>query len=79
MITAEDSEERESACLVALCSCGDEPVSGFLLNSDPRLLQSGLSVPPGFDNGTRLFHSSASPPERSLIPETPPPEDFHLA
>lgn len=67
------AEERSPPEFRTACGCGHEPLSGFLLNADPRLLEQSCSVA----GGVLWGELGGTPPmasDRVGVLETPPPE-----
>ncbi len=67
------AEERSVPEFRTACGCGHEPISGFLLNADPRLLEQSCSVAGGVLWG-ELRETPPTGCDRVDVLETPPPE-----
>lgn len=60
--------------IIAYCGCGGPDETGLLINAEPRIL-APVALAPLNANGTRWFPPRTLPlPNRSILPETPPPE-----
>jgi len=55
------------------CACGDSPIHGFLISSQPKLQTASVEVPALVKSAFVLSPRTRAVPQNGLSPETPPP------
>lgn len=67
-------QKSESSRDLALkCACGDSPVPGFLVSSQPKLQTLALRMPELVQTAFVSSPTTRAVPQGSLSPDTPPP------
>jgi len=55
------------------CACGDSPIPGFLISSQPKLQSAPLTIPELVKTAYLSSPAACAVPASNLAPETPPP------
>lgn len=71
---SQDDASESRLQINAYCGCGSPAETGLLINAEPRILDDA-AIGPMHAQGERWFPPRTMlPPNRSILPETPPPE-----
>lgn len=66
-------KSRQSRDLAMKCACGDSPLPGFLISSQPKLQTTSPQVPQLVKTAFVSTSTTHAAPQGSLSPDTPPP------